>query len=248
MAQIANPTPPLAELFRRLEVLERRQLLVSDLPLAGIRKYLEQNWEPAGSDLLLPKSAGNAVLGTNAVDGRVLADGVVTDLKLASPNNGVWRTIGEHASGTSPTDVAGTYYVTRTSNPPLVSGTNAIGGVEGLIPIQAASYAVAGKTTQLRIVGVTLINGTAPANTHTHGLHPITSSGGAGLGVVTLGAAVAGSGIAVVNPAINTALPFFGPAFTLPADGSYILGFVISAAAAANSVRRFAAQVQMRHI
>lgn len=169
---------------------------------------------------------------TYALDARVDA--------LAS----TWRTIAEHTNGSSSAIGPNTYFVGGTGT--LVgTGGSPPGGVQGMFPLRASDYAVPGKTTKLRIAGVTMTNGTPPANTYTHGLHPVTSSGGVGAMVLTLGAAV--GSVAVATPPANDETPFYSAEFDLPPDGAYVLGVTYSAAGAANSIRNFIAQLQMRY-
>lgn len=168
----------------------------------------------------------------------------VADLDLASPNNPAWRALA-FGTGRYAAAAAGTYFFDGAGG---IQANGANAGSTAMLALRASDFAVAGKTTKLRLVVVTMTNGTAPANTLTFGLHPVTSAGAAGLQTLTLGAAVAGSAIAVANPAANICVPTFGPEFALPADAAYILGLVSSGGGAANSVRGSHVQLQMRHV
>lgn len=170
----------------------------------------------------------------------------VADLDLASPNNGVWRVLAQH-TGRYAGAAAGTYGVTGGGVTTLSGGD--LGGALGTFRFIASEFAVPGKITKLRLVVQTSVNAVAPANTLTHGLHTITASaGGVGVNSLTLGAAVAGSAVAVANPGAGTFTSATGPEFAAPADANYILGLVSSGGAAANSVRSFYVQLQMRHV
>lgn len=103
-------------------------------------------------------------------------------------------------------------------------------------PLEPARYAIAGKTTMLQIVVALAVNDTAPGNTMTFGLYPIsTVSGAAAQVVLGLGAVVAGSTVAIVTPAANAKPIVESAKFAMPALGLYALGVVHSAGTAANS-------------
>lgn len=104
----------------------------------------------------------------------------------------------------------------------------------------AAAYGVTGVTTKLRIRPWVMVNAAAPAINFTFGLHPVSAvAGAAGITTVTVGAAVAGSTVAINAPSASAVTPGTGPDFnySLLTDGiGYMLGVTTSGAPAASSV------------
>jgi hypothetical protein len=162
---------------------------------------------------------------------------------------GVYRTIieptGSHIAGR----VAGTYGFSH-GQPLAITGTGILYPLD-IIYIDSADYpAVGGLTAKLRLRATLLVNDVAPTGNFVLGLHPVTrpaTSGGAGLNIHTIGAAVAGSTLTFTAPAADSRNNGVGADFALPADGFYVVGMVSSATVAANSHLHFSAILQMRY-
>lgn len=151
-----------------------------------------------------------------------------------------WETLLDAASQLAASSAAGTYQFSVDGG--SLTTSLALTGKQRVIPLDPANYAVTGKTAQLRIVGHVQTNSTAPGVNFTFGLYPISSIAAL---TATLGAVVSGSTIAINAPAANTQTAAYGPAFNMPAAGSYLLAVVTSAAnsAFAHNVR---AHLQLR--
>lgn len=119
-----------------------------------------------------------------------------------------------------------------------------------VIYIDSANYpTVDGLSPKLRILATLFVNDTAPTGNYTFGLHPITrpaTSGGAGVCIYTIGAAVASCTV-ITAPAVDSNNFTYSADFALPANGYYVLGFVSSAAVATNSHLHMSAQLLMRY-
>lgn len=107
-------------------------------------------------------------------------------------------------------------------------------------PWTASDWAIAGKTTKLRIRGYVSVNATAPgAGTFTVGLHPVSSFAGAsGFVRTNVGAAAAGTTGQInggTNLAANGSYVYDSGDLTIPANGNYCIGIVNSAIIAAAS-------------
>lgn len=145
------------------------------------------------------------------------------------------------------TTAAGTYLIGAFDA--LLSG-GAAGATGARVPLWhpvAADLAVAGRTTQVRVVADLLVNGTAPAASFVTGLHLVTPSGAANVMTLTAGAAVAAVPV-VTTPAANSQSRSEGGWVALPAAGSYALGVVVSGGPiAAGSLVALTARLEMRH-
>lgn len=190
-----------------------------------------------------------------AVTGTVLADDVV----------GAYRTLltGERILPTDTAATGGPFFLGPTGVTPSVtqqSGaasnwtyttTTAVAGQPGGVPLvylDDADYAIAGRTTKLRVRGIVLANATAPAINFTFALHPITVAGAADTVTYYLGTATAGSTAVATTPSASTVTAATGTDFTIPADGAYALGVTISGTLANNSAVSVHAQLQLRHV
>jgi hypothetical protein len=165
----------------------------------------------------------------------------ITDTLTTQPGSATDSTGHIFSSGGSPTDpgvaftspsAAMRYYPLR----------------DWYVPINAADFAMTGKTTKLRIRGQVFCNATAPATTFTFTLRPVTSAGGANEVALTAGSAVSGSPLAIATPSANTVTSSAGSDFDLPSDGVYGLCIYTAAAFTANSAVRVACQLQVHHI
>lgn len=153
---------------------------------------------------------------------------------------------GSHIAGR----VAGTYGMGQ-GDPLAISGTGTLYPLN-TIYIAAADYPAAGTlAAKLRIRAVLYVNDVAPTGNFTIALCPITrpaTSGGAGLNIFTIGAAVAGSAATTIAaPAADSSNVTVGADFALPADGHYIIGVVTTATVAVSSHLHLSALLQMRY-
>lgn len=140
---------------------------------------------------------------------------------------------------------AGTYS-TQNSNQLIDNGVSAR---KVVLRIEAARYAVAGKTTQIRLRFRLVVNATAPARNFTANLYPVSAWAGAAAAVVpTVGAAVTGIAAAINAPAAGRAgTDVVGSWVNLPADGDYLVGVDVSGAMAAGSAVGGRVRVEYRH-
>lgn len=143
---------------------------------------------------------------------------------------------------------------TGTRLPRLDGQTVASGSASGqgqmLWPVAAADWTVTGLTTKLRLRALTLTGDTAPGITLTYGLYPISSmaSSGPSSTLITVGTVVSGSTVARATPAANSNFTDTTSDFTLPADGVYVPGVLLSGATAASSLVACVWQLQVRHV
>jgi hypothetical protein len=184
---------------------------------------------------------------TNSIAGSKLLNNGVSDTKLASPNNGVYRTLHQ-AQGMAVNLVGGSTYPFAADGSIPVGATFTVAPL--VFPLVAAHYAVAGKTTKLRVLGVIGTNTVAPTSTLTLGLSSLTAVGGAsGSFTPTLAAQLAGSTVATAAPAASTRVTLVGTDFDLPADGYYALTIRCTVASqAAGSLAMAMATLQVRHV
>ena len=106
-----------------------------------------------------------------------------------------------------------------------------------LLRLEAADYAISGRTTKLRVRATLTTNGTPPAITFTVGLYPVTSvAGGADVMSVVLGTIDSGSQVSFATPAASSMFEGDSSDFTIPADGYYVLGVSLSGSQANNSL------------
>lgn len=179
-----------------------------------------------------------------AVTAAKIANETITDAKLASPNNSVYRTITrEGLHNYQETSNVTKYFIHDGAL--VVAATVKIGEAVNMLYYSSEDYAVAGKTTKLRLRGQMFIGGTAPAQTLTISMYPVTA---VAAGLFTIGAAVAGSGVAFVAPGANTNNQANSGDFTPPANGYYIFGVSTSGATAAGSLVDAAFQLQVRNV
>lgn len=167
---------------------------------------------------------------------------------LADVPNASYRTLMDSSASHTAARVAGTYWMGQ-GQPAGITGTGTLypGNVMYIDP---ADYpAVNGLAAKLRVRATINANDVAPGGLFTVGLHPVTrpaASGGAGLVIYTVGAAVAGS-TAAVTPALDSQNNLVGADFAVPAAGFYVLGFVTAANVAASAHVHISATLQMRN-
>jgi hypothetical protein len=180
-----------------------------------------------------------AKLATNSIDATKILDASVTDTELASPNNAVWRPVFQH-SAQIPAATSGTLYAS------LAGWASNLSSAVELFPWSLTAVDVAGKTARWRTRTVVATNGTAPGQTFTVGVVPITASGGASNALtLTAGAAIATS--VVTTPAANSIVAVTGSTISAPATGPYLVSVGLSGAVAANALLNLATVVEVSH-
>ena len=152
---------------------------------------------------------------------------------------------GSHIAGR----VAGLYGMGQ-GDPLAITGTGTLYPVN-IMYIDPADYPVLeGLATKLRIRSVLNVNNTAPTGNFTIALHPVSrpaSGGAAGVLIYTIGAAIAGSGVAVNAPAARAQVNAVGADFNIPAAGFYCLAVTTTATVVANSHLHISAALQQRN-
>lgn len=169
--------------------------------------------------------------------------------KAAAPNSS-YRTLLDSSGSMTAAKAAGTYGMGQ-GDPLAISGTGTLYPLN-TIAIAAADFpTVNGLAPKLRIRCNINCNDVAPfTGTFVIGLHPVTrpaTSGGAGLVIYTIGAAVAGSTVTGTNLAADSANLLAGADFALPADGQYVIGVVTNATMATSSHVHLSASLQLRN-
>ena len=118
-----------------------------------------------------------------------------------------------------------------------------------VVYLDKADFAYGSLTTKYRVRATCLTNATAPTQTFTVGLYPITANdGGSDAITMTAGTVTSGSTVAFTTPALSTQNQGNSGDFTAPNAGYYALGVVISGTTAASSRVQIAASVQARAV
>jgi hypothetical protein len=168
-----------------------------------------------------------------------------TDAALVAPYHTLLDSSGSHIAAR----VAGTYGFGQ-GDPVAISGTGTLYPLN-IIQISAADYpAVGALTAKLRVKATINCNDVAPGHNFVLGLHPITrpaTSGGAGLCIYTIGAAVTGSTVTATTPAADSSAAFVSADFALPTDGQYVLGVVTNGTTATSAHLHLSAALQLHH-
>lgn len=138
--------------------------------------------------------------------------------KVLSRTSGRWTTAG----------AASTDYVVAANNSDIVVASNFVtaasgSGVYGFY-FDDADYTLAGLTQKLNLRVSVLTPNTAPAQTFTFTLKPLTISAGNGVA----GTTVSGSTVTHTTPAANAVTTAVSGDFTIPADGFYYVNYTIS--------------------
>jgi hypothetical protein len=170
-------------------------------------------------------------------------------VEVLEPLPGIRRNL-INVSGSFPASPAGTRGLCH--NGTFLNGSNGANALVVLL-LNAAQYALAGKTPKLKIRASAQVNGTAPGAglTFTIGLHELTATAGAAGGITpTIAAAVAGSTFQVNGGANLAAGQRYSdettPAFNIPATiGDYLVGVVTNNAMAAGSFVSISAVLQL---
>jgi hypothetical protein len=114
--------------------------------------------------------------------------------------------------------------------------------------LNPSDYTITGRTAKLRLRAMVACNGTAPARTFTFGLYPLSVSGGAETLVITLGALVTGSSIAIASPPANSGTIATSADFDVPSAGAYLFGVALSGDPAANNSSTLVAHLQQHWV
>lgn len=162
---------------------------------------------------------------------------------------GLYRIVAQATGSHIAARVAGTYALGQ-GDPLAISGTGTLYPL-AVIRIDAADFpTINGVAPKLRVKVWLAVNDVAPTGNFTFGLHAISrpgTSGGAGLDIFTLAAALAGSTVAINTPAADALSTAASGDFALPADGYYVLGVVTTATVAASSHLHMGAVLQARN-
>lgn len=219
-----------------------------------------------GGDVTSPANSGALSIGANKVTRAMMANmaaagvlgataaGAVAELTptqlatmlgVAAP----YRTIVDASGSHTAAQAAGTYGFGQ-GQALLATGVGALYPLD-IIYIDSADYPNIGTlAAKLRIRCNLAVNDVAPTGNFVVGLHPISrpaTSGGVGVNIYTIGAAVTGSTLTFTTPAADALMNGVSADFALPANGFYALGMVSSAAVAASSHLDFSAALQLHH-
>lgn len=192
----------------------------------------------AYSKLDLANSITSSDIATGTiVDSDINVAAGIADTKLASSTLNTFRNLLRGSVIATPT-VGGTVGTFMLQANGVVDTAAASNGNMAVIRLDANDLAVAGKTTRLRVKAVITTNGTSVGvTTITVGLYPITAyAGAAAVLTQTVGAVVAGSTFAAVNPGTNLLTTMNSAEFNIPSNGYYQLGYTVSSGFAVNSL------------
>lgn len=168
-----------------------------------------------------------------------------TDATLSAAYRTLLDSSGSHIAAR----VAGTYGFGQ-GDPVAISGTGTLYPLN-IIRIDSADYpAIGALAAKLRVKATANCNDVAPGHNFVFGLHPITrpaTSGGAGLCIYTIGAAVASSTVTATTPAADSSAAFTSSDFALPADGQYVLGVVTNGTTATSAHVHLSAALQLHY-
>lgn len=163
---------------------------------------------------------------------------------------GAYRTISQVAAGRNSTTAftAGDYFF-QADGSVRIEGSGAGAAPVVLVYLDDADYTISGRTPKLRVRAQFLTNATAPTNTVTFGLFPLSSvAGGSDVLVPTLGTVVSGSTVAFAAQGASTVGQGNSGDFSFPSDGTYALGVTSSGATAVNAAVAMNAQLQVRWV
>jgi hypothetical protein len=155
--------------------------------------------------------------------------------------NGVYRPI-LRASGRALTGGSGTNYMLSSGNNDSSAPASGGSGPQSiaLLNLEAADYAISGKTAKFRIKAI-LLAAAAPGVTVTVGLHPVTAGA-----TTTAGAASAAT--SAITPATNGSQTGSTSDFSLPADGLYSLGYTLSGTPTTSNAIVIHAVLQLHYV
>lgn len=170
---------------------------------------------------------------------------LLQDDNLKSPTNAVWRPVHQAQGWIAGSTPVGTYVMT-TMGGQMVLESDADGAAVWH-PI-SADVAVPGKTTQIRLAGGLVVNGTSVSSvTFVIHLYAVSSvTGGAFVLAYTHGSSVENM---AASPGASSITRMNTGEVTLPAAGSYYLAVTtLSATTPLNSLVQVTAAVEMRHV
>lgn len=157
-------------------------------------------------------------------------------------NNGVWRPFLTQNMSMGDTGSAGVVY--------LQTGGSGLSTTDMPIfhPVTISDYAVAGRTTRLRIRASLICNDFGPGMTITAGLYALTAIHGSDSLVPTVGSNVLSCRFASPTATSSSTLASTQiDASTLSSGTAYVLGFSYSAAPAANFFASLTVGLEMRN-
>lgn len=216
---------------------------------------LDANWDAInahdhtgpGKGLQIPAGglANNAVTAAAIAAGeidnsKINASAGIVDTKLASPNNGIWRTVIERVG-----------VLKNTGSDPQFLGIRGDGSANETTDISyagrafyfdPADYVVAGKTTKIRLRGWVVSGAVSPNTALTLRISTVVSTTAlsAAIGVTTLASPT------LSDPGANGMVQGVGTDMTAPAAGWYALTCSCSVAASATAV--VTSQLQLSHV
>jgi hypothetical protein len=144
---------------------------------------------------------------------------------------------------------SGTYWL-PVGDDAVPSGTSA-SAAGGPFVISSSDYAITGKATKLNVRVAITVNGTAPGQSFTIGLYPISSVGGTNNNhSITLGTVVSGSTVAFTSGTLtsNSIHVANSGDFNLPTDGNYVLGAVVGGNVSNNPFVGVTAELRVRNV
>lgn len=198
---------------------------------------------------------GNAGIANLAIDSTKIADSAVTnaklagsiaDSKLASPLGGAYRVLARATAAFVGMSSGINYLPTQRGDFTANGSPSATPPSYPTWNWNAASYAVAGKTTKLRLCVNVQTNAIAPGNPFNVGYAPVTAVGGAASQAsLTVGAFALSNSLTFPANTFNTIV---GTDQTPPADGLYSFFVNIGAAQAANSVLGVTFELQLHYV
>jgi hypothetical protein len=195
---------------------------------------------------------GNFTGGTLPVSG--IANGAITDAKLASPNNSTYKLLLTASGIISNNETSGQVDLFRANGGALIgSGDDVLySSTSSAPPIWTSSpllQLVANRTQVIRVVVSYASNSTAIGTNITFGLYPLSAVSTSGEDIqLTAGTVVTGS-TCQITPAVNTFTSGASAAdVNYPAAGQYALGAVTFADVTANHVGYVTVQLLTRNV
>jgi hypothetical protein len=202
-----------------------------------------------GRALLTLADAAALTAALNAATGALQGAMSAQDKTRLDAVHNTYQTLIDSSGSHTALRAAGTYGFGQ-GDPLAITGVGTLYPLNVLF-IDSADYPARGSlAAKLRVRVNVACNDVAPGGNYTFGLHPVTrpaTSGAAGVGIFTIGAAVAGSTVAVNTPAADSHTNAVGADFALPANGFYVLGMVSSGAVAASAHMLLSAALQMHY-
>jgi hypothetical protein len=187
---------------------------------------------------------------SNAQKNSDITDAEIKAKYITPAYNSVYRTLLDSSGSHSAAKVAGTYGLGQGAIA-AVTGTGTLYPLNTIYIDSADFPTIDGKAAKLRVRFIISCNDVAPfTGTFVCGLHPVTrpaTSGGAGLCIYTIGAAVTGSTCTGTNLLVDSNNNLVGADFALPANGFYVLAFVTNGTMATSSHVHISASLQIRN-